>query len=237
MKKCWLYIYENERLNSIYIGIADSMSRVYEKHNDAAEHLRDAHGTHILQTLQPFNSREDARKAEAIAIHVAAFAGTAITTEDDDGEVFTVTNLSGVKSTKELGPAIPIRPGTVHWDSLEATAIVPIGSYVLEGRPSPFGGHTGAFLAERTSKYWNVSIWKRTKIRRLIAATTGSGNHIIGDWDVSAEDEWKPSPGPNNRVAFPLTNPENHDPRKIVGMHLEGHTMNSGITYSADLRT
>ncbi len=63
MANCWLYLYENQRDKSIYIGIADSMSRVFGAHNRAAERLRDAPGTVILQTVEPFSSRKDARKA------------------------------------------------------------------------------------------------------------------------------------------------------------------------------
>jgi len=80
-KETWLYIYEGaprgdeEERKSIYIGIGQSMGRVYEPHNPDAERLRDAEGTLIRQTLEPFSSREDALKAEAIAIHVASLMG------------------------------------------------------------------------------------------------------------------------------------------------------------------
>lgn len=72
MAECWLYIYENANLSSIYIGIADNMQRVYQSHNLAAEQLRDAPGSVALQTVKPFSSRADARKAEVIAIHISA---------------------------------------------------------------------------------------------------------------------------------------------------------------------
>lgn len=71
--QCWLYIYENREQKSIYIGIAGNMERIFGVHNTEAATLRDAPGTLILQTTQPFGSHADARKAEAIAIHVAPF--------------------------------------------------------------------------------------------------------------------------------------------------------------------
>ena len=75
------------------------MGRVFEDHNPDVESLRDAEGTLIRQTVEPFSSREDALKAEAIAIHVASLMGLEpiYDTEDED-ELFekndkSVTNI------------------------------------------------------------------------------------------------------------------------------------------------
>ena len=73
-ERTWLYIYEGaprsdeEERRRVYIGIGKSMERVFEKHNLEAESLRNAEGTLIRQTVEPFSSRKDALKAEAIAI-------------------------------------------------------------------------------------------------------------------------------------------------------------------------
>ncbi|WP_022883374.1 hypothetical protein [Glaciibacter superstes] len=222
-------------MNSIYIGIADSMGRVYQKHNEKAEHLRDAPGSVILQTMTPFSSRADARKAEAIAIHVASMAGVSVSVEDEDRPLLTNTNIAGVNSTQELGPAIVTRDGMVSWESLSGTVFVPISADELEGRPAPFGGHGGAFFADRASKHWNVSAAKRQRITRLMAILKGGRNVIVGDWDVDTEGAWSDVEG-SSRVTVPLVDPQMDDPRGEKGKRLEGHRLNSGVTYSPDLR-
>ena len=236
MATCWLYIYENVAWNSVYIGIADSMDRVFQPHNPAAEALRDASGSTILQTLEPFSTRRDARKAEAIAIHIAAMAGMKVHGEDDSGHPLVSTNIAGVHSTKELGPAIFTREGVVPWNSLTGTVMVPISADQLDGRPAPFGGHGGAFFADRAQRHWNVAWWKRPRITRLLAVLKGGRGLILGDWDVASDAEWAQAWEGSSRIAIPLVDPEIDDPRGVKGMRLEGHRLNSGVTYSPDLR-
>ena len=83
-KETWLYIYEGaprgdeEERKSIYIGIGQSMGRVYEPHNPDAERLRDTEGTLIRQTVEPFSSREDALRAEARPSREFGVMGTMI---------------------------------------------------------------------------------------------------------------------------------------------------------------
>ena len=110
----WLYIYEGaprgdeEERRPIYIGIGERMGRVFEQHNPDAERLRDAEGTLIRQTLEPFSSREDALKAEAIAIHVASLMGLdPIYDAEDEDELFNeddkmVTNAEAGTSRAQL---------------------------------------------------------------------------------------------------------------------------------------
>ncbi|WP_166789962.1 hypothetical protein [Cryobacterium sp. TMT1-2-2] len=231
---CWLYMYENRRQNSIYIGIATSMARVYQRHNEAAEQLRDAPGSVILQTVEPFSSRRDARKAEAIAIHVATIAGTQVCTDDE--VPLTNTNIAGIHSTTVLGPAIFTKDEAIQWSSLIGTVIVPIAADELEGRPAPFGGHGGAFFADRARKHWNVAQVKRPRIRRIIALLKGGPNIILGDWDVDPEGDWTLDSVHTTRVAVPLIDAERDDPRGDKGKRLDGHHLNSGVTYSADLK-
>jgi len=230
LAECWLYIYENANLNSIYIGIGNSMGRVYEAHNEAAEALRDAPGTVILQTVQPFSSREDALKAEAAAIHVANFAGTTIE----------LTNLAEVQSSKLIGPAIFTRPGTVDWNNLTQTVIVGINADALEDRPAPFGAHGGALFAGRANKYWSVAQDKRKRVKRLIAVLTGSRHVILGDWDVATDDAWVTGTYAKypTRVEVPLVDAEQDDPRGVKGKLLvgTGFRLQSGVVYSPDLK-
>lgn len=233
---CWLYLYENRAQRSIYIGIGNSMGRVFGGHNPEAEALRDAAGTEIVQTVQPFSSRADARKAEAIAIHVAALGGVQVMAEADDGSTMTFTNRAGTHSTSELGPAILVRDGELDAAALTGTVLVPITPEELDGRPGPFGGRSGVSLAERTSRYWNVNWRKRPHITRAIAVLAHGRNIVLGDWDVDPTASWEPTVDVGSRVAIPLVNPDSDDPRGTKGMRLVGHRLNAGVTYSPDLR-
>ncbi len=236
MANCWLYIYESRALRRIYIGIANSMDRVFEDHNPDALALRDFEGTEILQTVLPFGSRADARKAEAIAIHVAVFAGQSVAATSEDGQTLTYTNRAGVYSTSELGPAILLREGNVNAASMTGTVFVPITASPLDGRVAPFGGSKGAVFADRASRYWNVARSKRPRVTRLVAVLTGPRKVILGDWDVRSTDSWH-QPDPSwSRVEVPLVDEGDDDPRGIKGMTLDGHRLNSGVTYSPDLR-
>lgn len=237
MAECWLYLYENRAHRSLYVGIANSMSRVFEAHNEAAEALRDLPDTVILQTAEPFATRRDARKAEAIAIHVATLAGIDVATESEDGSLLRYTNRSGVVSTRELTSALLIRDGDVEAASLRGTVFVPVSPESIDGRVAPFGGLSGAAFADRAARYWNVAWDKRGRIERVIAVLTGGRNVILGDWDVDPTGRWQPLEDAGSRVEIPLRDPDADDPRGIKGMRLVGHRSNSGVTYSADLRS
>lgn len=143
----WLYLYENRGAKSIYIGIADRMDRVWQRHNDDAERLRGSSDTEILQTVQPFSSRTDALKAEAIAIHIAMLTGLSVLRASDDVSVedgrVLVTNRAGSRSTSVLGPAVKRREGTVEYRNLVRTAIVTISAGDMNERRGPYGGTAG----------------------------------------------------------------------------------------------
>ena len=175
-EKTWLYIYEGvrpsneEERRQIYIGIGKSMGRVFEPHNPDAERLRDTEGTLIRYTVEPFSSREDALKAEAIAIHVASLMGLdPIYDSQDEKDDKSVTNIQGRKTSKHLGPAIFTRPGEVTQGEMRATIIVPISPKPIEERASAFGGNPGEVFIDRAAQAWNIASAKRPKIKRLVA--------------------------------------------------------------------
>ncbi|MFT4189254.1 MAG: hypothetical protein QM621_11810 [Aeromicrobium sp.] len=240
-QETYLYLYDNLELNKVYIGIGDSMDRVWQSHNPEAEALRDVPGTTILQTVTPFSKRADARKAEAIAIHIAARMGKTVIVEDDEGRasseiseegaVFTV-NRAGVESTKELGPAVFLREGEVDYSDLRGTAIVTIKSESMDDRPAPYGGVSAASFSERARQWWSVGTAKQPRITRLIAVLSGS-DVILGDWDVDPAGSY----GPDGDV-FPLCDPEQDDPRGVKGMRLVPRSARRGgkMVYSSDLR-
>lgn len=250
-EKTWLYIYEGaprsdeEERRSIYIGIGKSMGRVFEPHNPDAERLRDAKGTLIRQTVEPFSSRKDALKAEAIAIHVASLMGLdPIYDAEDEDELFneddkTVTNIAGTKTSKHLGPAIFTREGKVAQDKMAGTIIVPITPNSIEGRASAFGGNPGDVFIDRAAQAWNVAPDKRPKIRRLVAVLTGSRHVILGSWEVDPSCEWElicpelPSRY-SSRVKIPVPHPEQDDVGEIKGKRYVG-SLNLGVVYSPDI--
>lgn len=250
-KETWLYIYEGaprsyeEERRSIYIGIGQSMGRVFEPHNPDAERLRDTEGTLIRQTVEPFSSREDALKAEAIAIHVASLMGLdPIYDAEDEDELFekhdkSVTNISGTKTSKHLGPAIFTHEGEVAQDQMRETIIVPISPDSLEGRASAFGGNPGDVFIERAAQAWNVAPDKRPKIRRLVAVLTGSRHVILGSWEVDPSREWElvcpeASSPYSSRVRIPVPHPEQDDVDKMKGKRYVGH-LQVGVLYSPDI--
>lgn len=241
----WLYIYEGaprgegEGRRSIYIGICESMERVYERHNPDADRIRDTEGTLIRQTVKPFSSREDALKAEAIAIHVASLMGLdPIYDAEDEDELFEkndkpVTNISGTKTSKHLGPAIFTCRGEVDQGEMRETVIVPISADSLEGRVSPFGGNSGEVFIERAAQYWNVKSDKRPKIRRLVAVLT-KAHVILGSWEVDPSREWELPSLDSTRVRIPVPHPEQDNVEGFKGKRYVG-SLNSGVVYSPDI--
>ncbi|MBS4998678.1 MAG: hypothetical protein KHZ32_01400 [Actinomyces sp.] len=241
----WLYIYEGaprgegEGRRSIYIGICESMERVYERHNPDADRLRDTEGTLIRQTVKPFSSRDDALKAEAIAIHVASLMGLdPIYDAEDEDELFEkndkpVTNISGTKTSKHLGPAIFTCRGEVDQGEMRETVIVPISADSLEGRVSPFGGNSGEVFIERAAQYWNVKSDKRPKIRRLVAVLT-KAHVILGSWEVDPSREWELPSLDSTRVRIPVPHPEQDNVEGFKGKRYVG-SLNSGVVYSPDI--
>ncbi|WP_326503489.1 hypothetical protein [Rothia nasimurium] len=191
-QKTWLYIYENAQLNSIYIGIAGSIERVFQAHNSAAEELRDSKDTAILQTIEPFSTRADARKAEAIAIRVAAMAGRKVTCENEEGEFMKYTNISGVDSTKEIGPAVFTKPGEFDISNTRGAVLVAITASEMDDRVAPSGWQSGAVFSERARKWWSMAKEKREGTTHLIAVLKDSGNRILGSWEIDPEGNGKP---------------------------------------------
>lgn len=249
-EKTWLYLYENTKDKKIYIGIGKSMGRVFGPHNSQATELRDSSGTLIRQTIEPFSSRKDALRAEAIAIHVASLMGMKpIIDSEQQSELFipeedsaTNTNIQGLKSTKFLEPAIYVEDGEVAHEKLSETIIVPISPKDIEGQPSAFGGNSGEFFAKRACGYWNVAVQNRSKIRHLIAVLTGSRRIILGSWYVDPESEWtlidnheKLKSPYRTRVKIPIINPSQDDVDDLKGKTYLGR-LGQGVTYSADIK-
>lgn len=247
----YLYIYESADRSEIYIGIANSMRRVWEPHNSNAEKLRETQGSRILQTVEPFSRREDARKAEAIAIYIASQSGQKVHHIDETGDNYdrvgdvnvqdnglTYTNIAGTQSTTVLQPAIYYRPGEiVTYEQLTNTAIVRIRPEPIDNRPAPFGGLGGAQFAERAMKWWSLGRAKREEypVEYLLAILSGK-QIVLGSWKLAEPRfSWDDN---ENKWQFVLADPADDD----IG-HLKGRTLKftspykfQTLGYSLDIR-
>lgn len=59
----------------------------------------------------------------------------------------------------------------------------------------------------------------------------------MGYWDVDTNSPWNPDPADARRVIIPLVDADQDDPREVKGMRLEGFQLNTGVGYSADLKS
>lgn len=245
----YLYIFESEDKKEIYIGIGDSMSRVWKEHNNEAEELRGRNGTKILQTVEPFARREDARKAEAIAIFIASRAGQKIyqrkDTDDEEDPVkveesgLSTTNKAGTKTTTVLQPAVYRRDGEppVNYEDLRGTALVKITADPLDGRPAPFGGLGGAQFSERAIKWYGLetAYAENRQPRRLLAVLSGA-NIILGSWELS--DPWceRDRESPEAGWRFCVVDPDEDNADDYKGLELKlGDYNPRNLGWSKDL--
>ncbi|MEV7132073.1 hypothetical protein AB0N24_04205 [Arthrobacter sp. NPDC093128] len=238
----YLYIAENSNTTKIYIGIGESTTRIHGHHNSDAQRLIKAHDTVISQTPLQFSSVEDARMAEAIAIHIAVSAGKTVFLDADDelgqvgGEQATTissTNRAATKSSRYLVPYVPRRDGVVTYSSLRNTAIVTMRPEALSDgtdRGTVHGGKTAQELAARALGNWNLKISRdlRYDVNRLIVRMKKS-DIIIADWDLAKK--------PTMDTVFVPRKLEKFDPRKTRGMTLdmEGMRLSNGVTWSQDI--
>ncbi len=235
--KTWLYLYENRSRRQIYIGIGNSMTRAYEPHTVASEELRDQPATAILQTVTAFPSREAARLAEAVAIHVAALAGLEVISDHEDIEQLITeahhpTNIVGVRSTRYLVPAVLSIQGTMHYSDLTRTALVALNLDQVDDLPTLNPGRSVATFAGRAVQTWPLQRATLGTLRptRLLAILKGS-HTIIGDWDLDPDT-------PLTQDSFVLADPEADNPRGIKGqwLDLDEARLSDLVTWSQDLR-
>ncbi len=210
------------------------MTRPWQAHNEDAQALLAEPTTQVLQTPEPFSSRDDARKAEAIAIHVAALAGMRILSDREDALeiVAQATNRAGMKSTQHLVPAVLRKEGTIDYGTLKQTAIVVLKPGDIDERGSLHGGRDVATFVIRAEKVWPLTTARSANYgpRRLLAIMKTS-HIIVGDWDLDLE-----TPVLDDR--FVLAEPRNDDPRGVKGMWLDlaGARLGNLVTWSSDIR-
>lgn len=229
----YLYLYEGAD-HRLYIGIGDEMTRAWEVHNEDAKALLAEPTTQVLQTPVPFSSRNDARMAEAIAIHIAALAGMWVNSDHEEAAEIAAqaTNRAGMKSTQHLVPAVFRKDGEVNYWTLKQTAIVTLKPGDIDERGTLHGGRDVATFVARAEKTWKLKTAKRVGYnpRRLLAIMKES-HVILGDWDLDPAT-------PVLDDSFVLVNPSNDDPRGVKGMHFDtaGAHLSDLVTWSSDIR-
>jgi len=231
--KTYLYLYEDAD-HRIYIGIGNEMTRPWQAHNNDAQALLAEPTTQVLQTPEPFSRRDDARKAEAIAIHVAALAGLRVFSDREDAREIAAqaTNRAGMKSTQHLVPAVLRKEGTIDYGTLRQTAIVVLKPGDIDERGSLHGGRDVATFVTRAEKFWPLKTASSVGYRpRRLLAMMKTSHIIVGDWDLDLQ-----TPVLDDR--FVLSEPRNDDPRGVKGMRLDlaGARLGNLVTWSCDIR-
>lgn len=251
MSESHVYIYENtrdsENQSAIYIGIGDQL-RPYASHNEEATALRDTPATDVMITHEPFSTRRDALRAEAIAIHIASLMGAKVVIDsnnDADGEMTetrqatktAVTNRSALVSTSHIGPAVYTQPGEVDFFDLKKTGLVTLDPTRFGDQGTIHAGRLPEQMAERARKWWSLSRAARNEYapQRLLAIMK-STNVILGDWDLVSDSPIVHHDEDTREFnAFNLTDPTSDDPRGVKGKKLTSFRGSQGVSWSQDI--
>lgn len=210
MSETYLYIYRNDQLHQVYIGIGSSPSRVWGRHNPAAEALLKHPETTVFITTEPFPDRASAERAESAAICAAAATGVGIIVDDSRGEeLASLTNIAKVGKSKHLSLAVYQRDGVIRYDDLKRTAIVILHMDGIDDvgdghlRPSLHGGRDPETFHQRATRWWGLGAANKRRLARhtdgealprdvdrLVALQKGTYT-ILGAWNL-ADEQWRP---------------------------------------------
>ena len=167
-----------------YVG-KGSKKRTRGIHPDEVEKIRQDPAYRELFTEEPFSTKEDARKAEAIAIWVLAHA---------PAEKKRIRNRSARKHTEYLRQNWFTRPGTADYEAYTNTLFVRVGPDKLADLPPLGGGDEATQMAERCRQYWDVSEGRAKKLQRLVALSTKeltpAGTIVLGSWTILPSYTW-----------------------------------------------
>lgn len=207
MTKTYLYIYRNDELGQVYIGIGASVARVWGSHNPAATELLKHPDTKVFVTTEPFSDSISAERAESAAICAAAASKVKVISER--GDLIQLTNIAKVASSKHLSRAVYQREGVVHYSDMARAAIVVLhvdsidDGPELKRRPGLHGGRELEQIRDRAIKWWGLrsAQLRRERLResdgtlprdvdKLVAVQKGTGT-ILGAWTL-ADEQWRP---------------------------------------------
>lgn len=246
MTETYLYIYRNDELGQVYIGIGASVARVWGSHNSEATELLKHSETKVFVTAEPFPDRQSAERAESAAICAAAASRIKVISEHKD--LSKLTNIAKVASSKHLTTAVYQREGTIRFDDLRRAAIVVLridsinDGPDLSRRPGLHGGRTARATNERAVKWWGLGAAQRRRERlrlpdgtlprdidTLVAVQTQTRT-ILGAWALS-DQQWRRD---EHKWTF-LTTDEIEEMR---GQTLDwgSNHPGQGLTWSKDIR-
>ena len=181
-RRVFLYLWGDGTVG--YIG-KGSKKRTRGLHPPEVDKIRQDAGYRELFTEEPFSTKEDARKAEAIAVWALAHAPS---------ERKRIRNRSGRKHTEYLKQSLYTRPGTVAYDSFRNTLFVKVGPDKIGDLPLIAGENEAAEMAERCRQWWDVSEGRAKKLQRLVALTTKDVNPsatiVLGSWAILPFYTW-----------------------------------------------
>ena len=181
-KRLFVYLWGDGTVG--YVG-KGSKKRAKGIHPDEVQKIREDAGYRELFTEEPFSTKEDARKAEAIAIWVLAHAPS---------ERKRIRNRSARKHTEYLRQNLFTRPGQADYDSFGNTLFVKVGPDKLADLPLVGGENEAADMAERCRQFWDVSESRAKKLQRLVALTTKEvtpgGTIVLGSWAILPSYTW-----------------------------------------------
>ncbi len=207
--KTYLYLYRNDDLRSVYVGIGSSPSRIWGGHNAHATELLAHPATKVFITSEPFPDRASAERAESAAICAAAATGAEVLFDDRRrSSLARLTNIAKVGRSKHLSRAVLRREGVVRYGELERTVIVTLHMSEIDDvgddtrRPALHGGRSDEIFHQRATRWWGLGAAddRRRKaataegerprdVERLIAIQKGTYT-ILGAWNL-ADEQWR----------------------------------------------
>jgi hypothetical protein len=209
MPVSFLYLYRNDELHKVYVGIGDSPSRVWEAHNAEATELLAHPATKVFITSDPFPDRVSAERAESAAICAAAAAGVAVIFDDDRAKTLErLTNIAKVATSKHLTRAVYQTDGVLKYDDLSKAAIVTLHLGEIDdvgdgtSRPALHGGRDSEVFHQRATRWWGLGAAEQRRrrsggdndelprdVERLVAVQKGTYT-VLGAWTLTAE-QWR----------------------------------------------
>lgn len=254
MRETLLYIYKNDVLKQVYVGIGGSPERIWGRHNEDAERLRDHPNTEFYVTKEPFPDQPSAERAESAAIFAASAAGLTVLSES--GDLDQTTNRAKVHGSKHMVPVLFQREGTVRYDELRKTVLVvlklsSIGEH-HEGtfRPTLNASRSDAEFHYRATRWWGLAAAQKRRMRlpldpegsiprdvnRLIAVQKGGGL-VLGAWDLS-DQQWYYDDLTRKGWIFDTADSASPDTADMRGKVFDwcGAGCGTQVTWSSDIR-
>lgn len=205
----FLYLYRNDEIHKVYVGIGDSPSRVWEAHNPEAMELLSHPATKVFITSAPFPDRASAERAESAAICAAAAAEVDVIFDERRAKALSnLTNIAKVSASKHLTRAVFQSNGVLKYDDLDRTVIVTLHMGEIDdvgdgtSRPALHGGRGAEVFHQRATRWWGLGAADQRRrragrlhgelprdVERLVAVQKGT-YRVLGAWTLT-DEQWR----------------------------------------------